>query len=82
MSTAVGIRSSTRVEPDGRTAVGGADALVVTRQDGVEQCWRVMQPLLDHPPPVRSYARGSWGPKAAGEVLAGYESWQQPWVVT
>jgi glucose-6-phosphate 1-dehydrogenase len=58
------------------------DSKRFTRQDAVEQCWRVMQPLLDHPPPVRSYARGSWGPKAAGEVLAGYESWQQPWVVT
>jgi glucose-6-phosphate 1-dehydrogenase len=41
-----------------------------------------MQPLLDHPPPVRSYARESWGPEAAEQVLAGYESWQQPWVVT
>ena len=35
------------------------------RQDGVEECWRIMQPLLDHPPAVHSYAPGTWGPEAA-----------------
>ena len=33
-----------------------------TRQDTVEEEWRVMQPLLDTPPPVQTYAPGSWGP--------------------
>ena len=33
-----------------------------TRQDGVEETWRIMQPLLDAPPPVQPYAPGSWGP--------------------
>ena len=37
-----------------------------TRQDGVEQTWRIMQPLLDAPPPVHVYAPGSWGPAEAG----------------
>ena len=32
------------------------------RQDGVEETWRIMQPLLDAPPPVHPYAPGSWGP--------------------
>ena len=36
-----------------------------TRQDGVEETWRIMQPLLDAPPPVQPYAPGSWGPPAA-----------------
>src|SRR5215216_3895708 len=36
-----------------------------TRQDGVEQTWRIMQPLLDAPPEVQSYSPGSWGPAAA-----------------
>jgi glucose-6-phosphate 1-dehydrogenase len=58
------------------------DSKRFTRQDGVEECWRVMQPLLDHPPPVHPYAKGSWGPEAAEEVLAGYGRWHQPWVVT
>jgi glucose-6-phosphate 1-dehydrogenase len=56
------------------------DSRRFTRQDGVEECWRVMRPLLDHPPPVQPYAKGSWGPTAAEEVLAGYGRWHQPWV--
>ena len=40
-----------------------ADASRFTRQDGVEESWRVMQPLLDAPPPVHPYAPGSWGPR-------------------
>ena len=32
-----------------------------TRQDGVEQQWRVMQPLIDAPPPVHPYAPGNLG---------------------
>jgi glucose-6-phosphate 1-dehydrogenase len=51
-----------------------------TRQDGVEEAWRIMQPLLDEPPPVHSYAPGSWGPKAADELLAGRGRWYGPWV--
>jgi glucose-6-phosphate 1-dehydrogenase len=51
-----------------------------TRQDCLEQCWRVMQPLLDDPPPVHPYAKGSWGPQAAEKVLAGNGRWHRPWV--
>jgi glucose-6-phosphate 1-dehydrogenase len=51
-----------------------------TRQDGIEQTWRVMQPLLDSPPPVQPYAPGSWGPEAADELAAGYGRWRGPWV--
>ena len=36
-----------------------------TRQDTVEEQWRIMQPLVDVPPPVHSYVPGSWGPEAA-----------------
>jgi len=58
------------------------DSKRFTRQDGVEQCWRVMQPLLDGAPPVHPYAKGSWGPQAAEHVLAGYGRWHEPWVVS
>jgi glucose-6-phosphate 1-dehydrogenase len=51
-----------------------------TRQDGVEETWRVMQPLLDSPPPVQPYAPGSWGPEAADELPAEYGRWRGPWV--
>jgi glucose-6-phosphate 1-dehydrogenase len=50
-----------------------------TRQDGVEETWRVMQPLLDAPPPVHPYAPGSWGPEAAKALAAGHGGWRGPW---
>ncbi len=51
-----------------------------TRQDGVEQTWRIMQPLLDAPPPVHVYAPGSWGPAEADELVAGHSRWHEPWI--
>jgi glucose-6-phosphate 1-dehydrogenase len=56
------------------------DSKRFTRQDGVEECWRVMAPLLEDPPPVHPYAKGSWGPEAADRVVEGYGRWHQPWV--
>ncbi len=54
-----------------------------TRQDGVEQTWRIMQPLLDAPPPVEVYAQGSWGPEAAAQKLvAGHGRWHEPWIAS
>jgi glucose-6-phosphate 1-dehydrogenase len=50
-----------------------------TRQDGVEEAWRIMQPLLDAAPPVHPYAQGSWGPDAAEGLVAGYGRWHEPW---
>jgi glucose-6-phosphate 1-dehydrogenase len=51
-----------------------------TRQDAVEETWRIMQPLLDSPPPVHTYAPGSWGPQEANELPAGYGRWREPWI--
>jgi glucose-6-phosphate 1-dehydrogenase len=48
------------------------------RQDGVEHAWRVIQPLLDQPGPVRSYPRGSWGPAEAQAVTASHGGWHNP----
>ena len=53
-----------------------------TRQDAVEETWRVMQPLLDAPPPVHPYAKGSWGPEAADDLIAGHGRWYEPWSVS
>jgi glucose-6-phosphate 1-dehydrogenase len=53
-----------------------------TDQDGVEETWRVMQPLLDDPPPVHPYAPGTWGPEAANELVAGHGRWYGPWIVS
>jgi glucose-6-phosphate 1-dehydrogenase len=54
-----------------------------TRQDSVEETWRIMRPLLDHPPPVNAYAPGTWGPKEGEQLLSSaHHSWLGPWVVT
>ena len=58
------------------------DSTRFTRQDGVEEAWRIMQPLLDAPPPVHVYAPGSWGPEAADTLVAGHGRWQAPWIAT
>ena len=56
------------------------DSTRFTRQDGVEETWRVFQPLLDSPPPVQPYAPGTWGPEAAESLLAGHGTWHEPWM--
>jgi glucose-6-phosphate 1-dehydrogenase len=56
------------------------DSTHFTREDSVEACWRVVQPLLDSPPPVHPYAQGSWGPPAAEQLTAQLGGWHGPWV--
>lgn len=51
-----------------------------TRQDCVEETWRICQPLLDDPPPVHAYAPGTWGPPEAERLLAGHGRWHEPWI--
>jgi glucose-6-phosphate 1-dehydrogenase len=55
------------------------DSTRFTRQDSVEEAWRVLQPLLESPPPVQPYAKGSWGPDEANRLLAGHGRWYGPW---
>jgi glucose-6-phosphate 1-dehydrogenase len=51
-----------------------------TRQDAIEETWRVVQPLLDEPGPAEPYEPGTWGPEAAGNLLRGTGQWAQPWL--
>jgi glucose-6-phosphate 1-dehydrogenase len=60
-------------------AIAGDDHLF-TRQDSVEETWRIVQPLLDHPPPVHSYPQGSWGPSEAADLVRGFTRWHDPWL--
>ena len=62
---------------DGRDA---GDSTRFTRQDGVEETWRIFEPLLQNPTPIHKYAPGSWGPAAADELVADYGGWHGPWV--
>jgi glucose-6-phosphate 1-dehydrogenase len=56
------------------------DSSRFTRQDSIEETWRIVQPLLDAPPPVRTYAPGSWGPRGADELLGRHGTWHLPWL--
>jgi glucose-6-phosphate 1-dehydrogenase len=58
------------------------DSTRFTRQDGVEETWRIMQPLLDSPSPIQPYAPGTWGPEAADKLVAGHGSWHGPWIAS
>jgi glucose-6-phosphate 1-dehydrogenase len=58
------------------------DSTRFTRQDGVEETWRVMQPLVDAPPPVHAYAPGSWGPSEADRLTDGSGGWHGPWLAS
>ena len=58
------------------------DAKEFTREDSVEECWRIMQPLLESPPPVHPYPKGSSGPKEADQLTAHYGGWHGPWIST
>jgi glucose-6-phosphate 1-dehydrogenase len=56
------------------------DSTHFTRQDMVDETWRIVQPLLDDPPDVHPYAQGSWGPAEAEKLVAGFGGWHGPWV--
>ncbi|HUY96901.1 MAG TPA: glucose-6-phosphate dehydrogenase [Verrucomicrobiae bacterium] len=56
------------------------DRSLFTREDAVEETWRVLQPLVDHPPVSVPYPRGSWGPAEANALLGGHPPWQPPWL--
>ncbi|MDR6117523.1 glucose-6-phosphate 1-dehydrogenase [Aeromicrobium sp. SORGH_AS981] len=50
------------------------DQTLFTRGDEVDRLWQVITPVLEDPPPVQSYEKGSWGPQAALD-LAGERGW-------
>jgi len=56
------------------------DRQLFARIDGIEQTWRIVQPLLDNPGEIHQYDYGSWGPDAAQSLLRGHFSWQEPWL--
>jgi glucose-6-phosphate 1-dehydrogenase len=53
------------------------DRTLFTTADGIERLWEVSTPLLETPPPVRTYAPGSWGPNAIHQLVAPY-GWRLP----
>jgi glucose-6-phosphate 1-dehydrogenase len=60
-------------------AIAGRTQLF-TREDTVEETWRIVQPLLDEPGPVHPYAPGTWGPEEAEGLTRGICQWHEPWL--
>jgi glucose-6-phosphate 1-dehydrogenase len=56
------------------------DSQLFTREDAIEQTWRIVQPLLDEPPPVKPYDPGTWGPDEASKLVRGVCEWYEPWL--
>ena len=54
------------------------DRMLFTREDTVDAAWAVVDRVLKSHPPSLPYRRGSWGPKEADALLAGYGSWHNP----
>ena len=71
--TSFGTRSPSAYETLLVDAMVG-DATLYTRQDMVEASWAAVQPIMDyregHPTEFPNYPAGTWGPKAADEMLA------------
>jgi glucose-6-phosphate 1-dehydrogenase len=53
------------------------DRSLFTRADGIERTWELVDDVLADPPPSQLYRRGSWGPRAADELIAP-RRWQLP----
>jgi glucose-6-phosphate 1-dehydrogenase len=53
------------------------DHTLFTTAEGIERLWEVSMPLLESPPPVKSYAPGSWGPNAIHQLIAPH-AWRLP----
>jgi glucose-6-phosphate 1-dehydrogenase len=53
------------------------DRTLFTSAEGIEQLWKLSTPLLEAPPPVRTYPKGSWGPNAIHRLIAPH-AWRLP----
>jgi glucose-6-phosphate 1-dehydrogenase len=53
------------------------DHTLFTTAEGIESLWERSVPLLDDPPPVKSYPPGSWGPNAIHQLIAP-NAWRLP----
>jgi glucose-6-phosphate 1-dehydrogenase len=54
------------------------DSALFTRDDCVEEAWRVIDPILGDKVPVHKYKPGSWGPKEADALIADAGGWNDP----
>jgi glucose-6-phosphate 1-dehydrogenase len=55
------------------------DQSLFTSSYGIERLWEISEPLLENPPPVEPYAKGSYGPESVKRLIAPYH-WHLPHV--
>ena len=53
------------------------DRTLFTTAEGIERLWAISMPLLEAPPPARSYSPDSWGPNAIHQLIAPH-AWRLP----
>ncbi|WP_298748084.1 glucose-6-phosphate dehydrogenase [uncultured Serinicoccus sp.] len=53
------------------------DRTLFVSASGIERLWEISQPLLDNPPVVRPYQKGSWGPNQIHQLITPF-TWRLP----
>jgi glucose-6-phosphate 1-dehydrogenase len=54
------------------------DTTLFPRWDVIEETWRIVQPLIEDPPPVEKYRRGTWGPRRVANLARRHGGWREP----
>lgn len=54
------------------------DSSHFAREDYVEEGWRIVDPVLQNPPPVQQYEPRTWGPSSAESAVAPPGGWHNP----
>src|SRR5262245_44190815 len=54
------------------------DATLFSRQDAVEESWRIVDPVLGDVTPLHEYEPGTWGPAEANALMTDIGHWDNP----
>ncbi len=54
------------------------EATYFARQDGVEEAWRIIDPILGDIVPAHEYEPATWGPAQSDELIAPHGTWDDP----
>ena len=61
-------------------AAANGDSSLFTRQDAVEESWRVVDPVIGDQTPPLEYDQGTWGPHEPIQNLVPEGGWHDPLV--
>jgi glucose-6-phosphate 1-dehydrogenase len=54
------------------------DARRFGRADALDEQWRIFEDVVEHPSPVATYRKGTWGPSEAEALAAAVGGWHEP----